>query len=178
MKGRLEAARDDRGTVIPLILIFTLVASLLLLVVIDSTVLFVRSRSIGTVADGAALAAAQEIDQNTLYTTGGIKGSDLPIDKTQQVGQIGRTAQQAVDKYVADNDVLQRFPGFESATASFDPDTGTNRVVVTISVKVQLPFVSWLTTRPDGSIPTDGIRITEAASAVLRCGDKAGATCG
>ncbi|MDQ1723414.1 MAG: hypothetical protein QOG52_442 [Frankiaceae bacterium] len=164
---RLPTADDDRGTVIPLILIFTLIASLLLLVVIDATALFMGSRSIAAVADGAALAAAQDIDKGTIYTTGGIKGSDLPIDAA---------AQQAVDKYVADNNVAGRFPGFQGATAVVDPNT--NRVTVTITATVQLPFVSWFTTHPDQTLATDGIGITESATAVLRCGEGAGATCG
>ncbi len=167
MTGRATRTTDDSGTVVPLIVIFSMVASLLLLAVIDVTELFMKSRGVATVADGAALAAAQEIDKNTLYHSGGIQGADLPI--------LTALAQQAVDTYVADNDVPGRFPGFQSATAAVGQ---ANTVTVTVHATVSLPFVSWFTTDNNRAVATHGIGITQAASAVLRCGDQPVATCG
>ncbi|MCU1675742.1 MAG: Protein of unknown function rane [Frankiales bacterium] len=156
----LSARGDDAGTIIPLVLMFALIASLLLLVVIDATVLFLTKRSIGVAADGAALAAAQSIDKETLYTTGGIVGNrDLPL-----------TADSAARDYLAaDND----FDRYEGLTYGVVVDEATNQVTVTVTAPhVHIPFVSLF---PEYA---DGIEISNTATAVLRCGDGAARTCG
>ncbi|MDQ1727165.1 MAG: hypothetical protein QOK14_1210 [Frankiaceae bacterium] len=145
----------DAGTVIPLIIGFILVVSLLLLVVIDATVLFLASRSIGTYADGAALAAAQEINKQTLYSTGGIvDNSLLPI---------GQTAQDAAERYLLDAHAAVRFPGVSVVAAV----NAANEVTVTVTAPhVLIPFTNLV------GLPVEE-SISNTATAVLRCGEGA-----
>jgi uncharacterized membrane protein len=153
---------DDRGTVIPLILGYLVVVSALLLVVIDGTVLFLASRSLGTYADGAALAAAQQIDKDTLYAgTGIVDDTNLPLD--QQAADAAR-------RYLSEAGAFERFPGLRVSVSV--NGGGRNEVTVSISSPVTVPFTAVL----GDSSPTVGL--TGAASAVLRCGDAGARTCG
>lgn len=81
--------RDD-GQVMLLILTYVLISTVLVLVAIDAADLFLNRRQLASLADGAALAAAQAVDRAALYTGG---GCTLPID--------GARAQADVANYLA-----------------------------------------------------------------------------
>jgi uncharacterized membrane protein len=146
-------AGGDRGTVIPLILGYLVVVSALLLVVMDGTVLFLASRSLGTYADGAALAAAQQIDKDTLYAgTGIVDDTNLPLD--QQAADAAR-------RYLSEAGAFQRFPGLGVAVSV--NGSGRNDVTVTISSPgVPIPFTNLVG-------HAEGVRLSNTATAILRC---------
>lgn len=145
------AARDERGSITPLIIGFVLVAAALVLVVIDATALFLGKRALGTTADGAALAAAQEIDEDRIYAEGGITDRDLPL--------LQSAARQAVGDYL---ELYRGTPSHEALTG-FDVTVADDRVTVVLHGHVRLPATSFL---PEFA---DGVAVSHQATAVLRC---------
>jgi hypothetical protein len=80
----LTAAPDppsDGGQLSLLIIGYTAIALVLILVGIDVSKVFLARRALSSVADSAALAAAQAVDRSAVYTgpTGGC-GALLPLD--------------------------------------------------------------------------------------------------
>jgi hypothetical protein len=66
--GREGRRARDGGTILLLTLAYLLVAAMLVIVVTDVSAVFLARRSVASAADGAALAAAQRIDENAVYT--------------------------------------------------------------------------------------------------------------
>jgi len=90
--GRAENTRErdgggDSGTILILTLGYLMVAAMLAVVVTDVSAVYLARRSVASAADGAALAAAQRIDENAIYTATGAF-ERLPLaDITQTVDQ-------------------------------------------------------------------------------------------
>lgn len=105
-----------------LVLGFVVVLVGLVVVVVDVSVVLLHQRGVASAADGAALAAAQRIDEDAFYR-GGI-GSRVPLDE----GQVA----QAVAQYAAAVEPATRLSG------STSPDGFT--VVVVGEREVALPF--------------------------------------
>ncbi len=90
---------SDGGTILILTLGYLMVAAMLVVVVTDVSAVYLARRSVASAADGAALAAAQRIDENAVYTAAGTLDR-LPladIDETvsryqQQADPSGRTS--------------------------------------------------------------------------------------
>ncbi|MBL7491988.1 hypothetical protein I6A60_10860 [Frankia sp. AgB1.9] len=61
----------DGGTILMLTLGFLLVTAMLAVVVTDVSAVFLARRSVAAAADGAALAAAQRVDEEAVYTATG-----------------------------------------------------------------------------------------------------------
>lgn len=70
---------DDRGTVIPLITGFAAIAILLVMGVTAASVAFLAQRDLASACDGAAIAAAQEIDPRRVYVEGLQADDDLEL---------------------------------------------------------------------------------------------------
>lgn len=70
---------DDRGTVIPLITGFAAIAILLVMGVTAASVAFLAQRDLENACDGAAIAAAQEIDPRRVYVEGLQADDDLEL---------------------------------------------------------------------------------------------------
>jgi len=153
---------DDSGTIVPMIVGFMLVVTLLFFVVIGSTVVFLAHRAIGTYADGAALAAAQEIDKSALYLHGGgiVDNSLLPV---------GATAQGAATRYLVDAKADEKFPGITAAATVDSGQTATDQVHVKVAADVHIPFASMFGL-------TSTLTVGYTATAVLRCGQGAANT--
>ncbi len=117
--------RRDDGSVLPLLLVYALVAAAMVVVAIDTTTAFLARRSLAALADGAALAAAQSVDDPRFYAGG---NADLPLSVAAVRGAVG--------------DYL--------AAAEADPsvqwDVVTDGTTVTVSLRrqVALPFVRLL----------------------------------
>ncbi|MCM3886738.1 pilus assembly protein TadG-related protein [Frankia sp. R82] len=77
---------SDGGTILILTLGYLMVAAMLVVVVTDVSAVYLARRSVASAADGAALAAAQQIDENAVYTaTGSLDRLPLnDIDATVQ----------------------------------------------------------------------------------------------
>lgn len=138
---------DDTGSVLPLVIGFVVVVLLLVGVVTDSSVLWLRRRALQSTVDGAALAGAQAVDLDAVYA-GGARG-DLPLASTA-------TVRRAVRRYLAATPSDDRLPGFRLTRTAVDGS------VVTVAARstASLPFTTLLTGRT--------VVVQADASAVLR----------
>lgn len=115
--------RDDRGTVLLLTVFLGLVLVLLTVVVTDASAAFLARRSLASQADGAALAAAQEVDLAAFYAG---SGDVLPLAGARDV----------VDAYVA-----AHFP--DTAVAAVDTDGTTVTVTLRRPLRLPLALPGW-----------------------------------
>jgi uncharacterized membrane protein len=97
--GRLE--RGEQGQTAVLIVGFALVVAMLVVVVVDATAAYLRRQALNTLADGAALAAADGIEGRQVYLAG-IDGS-APVDPAM--------ARTLVADYLVAVDAGGRYPG-------------------------------------------------------------------
>jgi uncharacterized membrane protein len=125
--------RDDRGSVLPLIIGSLVVMTMLVTVVTDVSVLWLARRSVQATVDGAALAGAQAVDLPTLYAEGA--DGDLALDP--------RAARTAVRSYVRALPSSQLPSGLRVASVTATTTTVTVRAQAT----ARLPFLSFLTGR-------------------------------
>ena len=117
----------DSGQVAILVLGYTVVAALLVVVVVDLSHAFLYRRALAASADAAAVAAASSPDIDALYRRGA--GDGLPLDEM--------SARAAVEQYVADAGLRDRFRGLSIASV----DVRGDRVAVTLVATVRLPVV-------------------------------------
>lgn len=73
--------RDDTGTILVLLLGFTAVLLLMVAVVINVSSVILAKRGLASTTDGAAVAAAQELDLSVLYASG--LGARIPLDPSR-----------------------------------------------------------------------------------------------
>ena len=108
-----------------LVLGFTGVLLGLLVLVVDVSVLLLAQRGVASAADGAAVAAAQELDESVLYT----RGLDrcVPLDEGRVRGVVARYAEE---------------DGLGTRMAASTPDAFT--VQVDAARRVSLPFGSYV----------------------------------
>ncbi len=123
-------AREEDGSVLVLLLGFAVVTVLLVAVVTDASALYLTRRALAGAADGAALAAVQELDREAFYTGPG--QSTLPLDATGAVS--------AARTYLAMNAIADRFSDFEIV----DVDADGESVTVELAARSRLPFLTTL----------------------------------
>lgn len=133
--GRLAS---DEGTVLLLIIGLVVVAALLVAVVTDVSALYLKRRDLIAAADGAALAGAQSVDEESIYLGGLPAAGPVPLDE--------RAAEQAVRDYLAEAGLLGPRLKLEIST------TGTT-VSVALATRVQLPIASTVTAGLAGTAP-------------------------
>jgi Flp pilus assembly protein TadG len=140
VRRHLAPPRDDDGQLLILIAFFGVVLILFVAVVVDASAAFLARRGLASEADGAALAAAQSLDEPAFYAGAG--GDLLPLGDVAEV----------VDDYVAAN-----FPGTTVEDVTL-VDGGT-AVHVVLRRHLALPL------SPPGY--EDGVEITAEATARL-----------
>ena len=116
--------RDDSGTILVLLLGFTAVLLLMVAVVVNVSSVILAKRGVASAADGAAIAAAQELDLSVLYADG--LGARIPLDP--------RLVSSRVEAYEVQARASQ--PGLQLQGAV---EGGTTAVVRAARV-VELPF--------------------------------------
>lgn len=79
---RRDLRRDDDGTVLVLLLGLTAVLLLMVAVVVNVSSVILAKRALVSAADGAAVAAAQELDLDALYSRG-LGAGRVPLDRRQ-----------------------------------------------------------------------------------------------
>lgn len=121
---------DDEGTVLLLIVGLVAVVGLLVAVVTDVTALYLVRRDLISAADGAALAGAQAIDEETIYTEGLPAGGPLPLDED--------AARAAAHAYLAEAGLAGRDVSVQVATT---PTT----VSVSLATGYELPVADTVT---------------------------------
>lgn len=122
--------RADDGSLTVLVIGFTFILAVLIVVGIDVSKVFLARRSLSSVADAAALAAAQAADRAAIYAGAAGCGGVLPLDPT--------TAAQQVDASLADDlaDLQQTFAEVQPP----DVTVVNGRVTVHMSGDVKVPF--------------------------------------
>ncbi len=121
----------DRGSVTVLVIGFAIVLLLAVAVVVDVSAVALAKRAAASAADGAATAAAQQVDRAALLQRG--LGDGVPLDEV--------AAQQAVADYQLD--AQQGQPGL-ALDAQVDGATAT----VTAVRRIRLPLVGPLGVDP------------------------------
>ncbi len=117
--------RPEDGTATLLIVGFAIVAIMMVAVVVDASAAYLRRSGLDSVADGAALAAADGVQGRQVYE-GGL-GERAEIDP--------EVARRYVAQYLHDTGAAERYPGL-----SYDVDAGVDRVVVHVAAPLELPI--------------------------------------
>jgi hypothetical protein len=117
--------RPEDGTATLLIVGFAIVAIMMVAVVVDASAAYLRRSGLDSVADGAALAAADGVQGQQVYE-GGL-GERAEIDP--------EVARRYVARYLHDTGAAERYPGL-----SYDVDAGVDRVVVHVAAPLELPI--------------------------------------
>ena len=125
----MRPTNDDDGTILVLVLGFVAVLLVLVAVVADVSAVILAKRGAASAADGAAIAAAQQLDTGVVYDRG--LGSAIPLSPD--------LVQQVVATYGAQAAIAQR--GLQ-LTAEVDSAQTTATVLATRTVA--LPFTGWL----------------------------------
>lgn len=118
-------ARDDDGQMSLLIIGFFVVGVLLVAVVIDASAAYLRRTSMNNLADGAALAAAEGVRGEQVYTTGLDGNAILNADD----------ARPYVREYLVDTGALADHPGL-----TWRVEQEGESVRVHISAPMELPI--------------------------------------
>ena len=124
-RRRLVGRRDERGSVTPLIIGFTVVVALLVGVVVDASSAYLTRQGLDSAADAAALAATDGLQGEQVYTKG--VGDRAEIDPA--------TARAFVAAYVDGSGVRRRYPGMD-----YSVRTDGRTVVVRMVAPTKLPF--------------------------------------
>ncbi|MGA8248137.1 MAG: pilus assembly protein TadG-related protein [Nocardioides sp.] len=120
--------RDERGTATLLIVGLALVLAMMAAVVTDASAAYLQRQGLDTLADGAALTAADAgASGSETYGTG--LGADLWLDPD--------TARAAVFDYLHRVDAFTRYPGL---TVAVSVDATRHRVIVAVHAPVRLPL--------------------------------------
>ena len=77
--------RREEGTISVMVVGFFIVVALLAVVVVNSSAAFLQRQELDNVADGAALAAADALNQDSIYTDGIGKDAPLDVDQARQI---------------------------------------------------------------------------------------------
>lgn len=126
MTARGGRRQDERGTITPLLVGFAIVIVLGIVLVVDATGAYLERQSLSTLADGAALQAA-DLGVGDLAYGGGISGERLPVDEG--------TARAAVTDYLRRIGAYAEHPGLE-----VDVRVSPTEVTVRLRAPVDLPL--------------------------------------
>jgi hypothetical protein len=141
----MASQRDEEGRVMLLILVLTMICTLLITGVIAVTSVHLSRMKLLDAADGAALAAANALD-DTAYSAG--VGEAVPLSNA--------TVQQAAGAYVASRPKPVGMLQWSLGGGTGSPDG--QLAVVQMSCVAQVPFIGWL-------LSGDGVEITVVSRA-------------
>ncbi len=119
--------RDERGQVSVLIIGFSALLLMAMVVVIDATAAYLERQRLDTIADGAALRAADAGAQGRDVYAGGVR--DRPLDLT------ARSARAGVAAYLRDVGAYAEHPGL-----SYTVRVVGDEVRVTVTADADLPL--------------------------------------
>lgn len=125
---RASRVEGDQGTVLVLVLGFAAIALVLVAVVVDASAVVLAKREVAAAADGAAVSAAQSLDEAALYA-GGLDGA-LPVDGQEAAARVA--AYQAGLVQRPGSPVVLRLTAVEGGTTVVV--TGSRRVVLPLRV--------------------------------------------
>jgi Flp pilus assembly protein TadG len=116
---------NERGSIAPLIIGFTLLVAVLVGVVVDASAAYLRRQGLNSVADAAVLAATDGLQGDRVYTHG--LGARAEIDPA--------TAREYVEQYLRSSGVLERYAGL-----TWTVSTSATTVVVRVAAPLDLPL--------------------------------------
>ena len=117
--------RDEHGQTSLLIIGLAIVAIMMVAVVVDASAAYLRRTGLDSLADGAALAAADGIQGRQVYE-GGL-GERAEIDPV--------VARRYVAEYLQETGAARHYPGLSVTVAA-----GVDRVVVHVAAPLDLPI--------------------------------------
>jgi len=126
--------RGDDGQLTVLIIGFVMIGAILVVAGIDASKVFLARRALSSVADSAALAAAQSVDRGALYRGDGGCGELLPLDPDGARSEVATSLADDVP------DLQQTFATIDQPDVVVAADT----VTVHMSGAVHVPFGSVL----------------------------------
>ena len=134
MTGR---RRDDQGQVTLLVLVYALIALGLVTVVVSASAVHLGRHRLLSVADAAALDAADALDRPGFYGAGGRPGGPRTGERVVRLSD--ESVRQSVRAYLADSGADARFTRLTVADPTGTPDGATAEV--TLTAVVRLPMV-------------------------------------
>ena len=146
-----RAPRDDCGSVLVLGLGVVVVALIAVGMAVDSSRLFLARRSVASLADGAALRGAHDLDLTALYASGA--ADTLPLS--------ARQVERDVAEYVSAQSAANGLQGVRVVTVLVRDGS----VEVSLALTERVPLLGTMLGHPDGVLVTATAR---ARSAVVR----------
>jgi uncharacterized membrane protein len=146
--SKRPSGRGENGTVLLLILGLVTIAALLVAVVTDVSALYLERRELVAAVDGAALAGAQAVDEESVYRDGLPTSGPVPLDES--------AAERAARDYLVDAGVLG--PNSEVTVS-----TSTTTVTVALMTSVDLPVASTVTAGSSGTAPVSATATARTA---------------
>lgn len=125
MWGRAGPRHDEAGQATVLIIGLVLVLAMTVVVVVDASAAYLRRQALSSLADGAALAAADGIEGERVYTRG--LGERAVVDPDQARGFVA--------DYLVSARARVRNPGLSVVV-----ETSGDRVVVRVAAPLDLPL--------------------------------------
>ena len=151
---------NDGGSLTVLVIGYTFLAAVLVVVGVDVSKVFLARRALSSVADAAALAAAQAADRAAVYAGGAGCGGVLPIDATAAVEQVQASLTEDLADLgqtfvlvgppvtdVANGTVTVHLSGevavpFGKVLALLDPSRADGRVHVSVAASAESPVTA------------------------------------
>lgn len=127
--------RGERGHITLLVIGFAVILVSLVAVVVDASQVVLLRRTLSSVADGAALAAAQSLAEEAFYT--GQAADMLPVDPT-----------------IAHSLVVDYLTGVDVPLRLLEVSVVDDRVTVTVAATADLPLVGAVTSSFEGTTVT------------------------
>ena len=131
----MSVGRAERGQITLLVIGFAVILISLVAVVVDASQVVLLRRTLSSLADGAALAAAQSLAEQSFYT--GQDTDALPLDPSA-----ARAA------------VVEHLGGVDLDLCLLDVAVVGDRVTVTVSAQADLPLVGAVTSAFEGTTVT------------------------
>lgn len=139
-RARRAACRDDEGQIMLLVIGYTVVALMLVLVVVSASAVHLQRKQLFALADAAALAAADDVDQTAYYRTRVAPGEGVPLTD--------RSVRESAAGYLAGADPGRLKVGVDAATGT---DQLGRQARVRLCATLYPPFTGWvLATWADG----------------------------
>jgi Putative Flp pilus-assembly TadE/G-like len=156
----------DHGQVLPLVLVYLLVSFLLVTLVADAAAVHLQRNRLVSLADAAALDAADALDTERFYTLGA--GAAGAAGEPQGAGVVpvsDQTVQDSVDRFLVTARAVDRFDGL----AVGDPTGSTDgrEVRVTLVALARLPILTRVVAAWSDGVP---LTVTSRAEAVDQAG--------
>lgn len=142
---RTRAPGRDRGQITLLVIGLAVVLMLVVSVVVGASQAFLQRRALAGLADGAAIAAAQQIAQQQVYTRG--VGERLPVSEPAARAAVQRYLAGQAGGHAADG-------GLRTVTVdSVQVDPADGSVAVRLTARADLPILSPVTDRWSDGVP-------------------------